>query len=63
MSNAIAMMAIALVVIAINILLTKLIFGKSYDDAQKNEQIMMDVFSFGVMVALFLIYIVIISNL
>ena len=63
MSNAIAMMAIALVVIAINILLTKLIFGKSYDDAQKNEQIMMDVFSFGVMVALFLIYIVLISNL
>ena len=63
MSNVIAMMAIALVVIAINILLTKLIFGKSYDDAQKNEQIMMDVFSFGVMVALFLIYIVLISNL
>ena len=61
MSNAIAMVAIALAVIAANILFTKLIFGRQYDDAPKSEKIMMDVLSFGVMVAL--IYIVLISNL
>lgn len=63
MSHAIAMVAIALSVVAANILFTKLIFGRHYDDASKKEKIMMDVLSFGVMVALFLIYIVLISNL
>ena len=63
MSNAIAMVAIALAVVAANILFTRLIFGKRYDDASKKEKIMMDVLSFGVMVALFLIYIVLISNI
>lgn len=63
MSKSIAMVVIALMVIAINVLLTKFIFGRQYDDAPKNEKIMMDVLSFGVMVALFLIYIVLISNL
>ena len=57
------MVAIALAVVAANILFTKLIFGRQYDDAPKSEKIMMDVLSFGVMVALFLIYIVLISNL
>ena len=63
MSNAIAMVAIALAVVAANILFTKLIFGRYYNDASKKEKIMMDVLSFGVMVALFLIYIVLISNI
>lgn len=63
MSHAIAMVAIAVSVVAANILFTKLIFGKHYDDAPKREKMMMDVLSFGVMVALFLIYIVLISNL
>lgn len=63
MSHAIAMVAIALAVVAANILFTKLIFGRQYDDAPKREKMMMDVLSFGVMVALFLIYIVLISNL
>jgi heme/copper-type cytochrome/quinol oxidase subunit 1 len=63
MSHAIAMVAIAFAVVAANILFTKLIFGRQYDDAPKREKIMMDVLSFGVMVALFLIYIVLISNL
>lgn len=63
MSNAIAMVAVALAVISANILFTKLIFGRQYDDASKREKNMMDVLSLGVMVALFLIYIVIISNL
>lgn len=63
MSNSIAMVAIALAVIAANILFTKLIFGRHYQNATKNEQIMMDVLSFGVMVALFLVYIVLTSNL
>lgn len=63
MSNAIAMVAIALAVVAANILFTRFIFGKCYDDAPKKEKIMMDVLSFGVMVTLFLIYIVLISNI
>lgn len=63
MSNAIAMVAIALAVVAANILFTRLIFGKRYDDASKKEKNMMDVLSFGVMVALFLVYIVLISNI
>lgn len=63
MSHTIAILAIGLAVIAANILFTKLIFGRHYDDASKNDKIMMDVLSFGVMVALFLIYIVLISNL
>jgi len=63
MSNSIAMVAIALSVVAANILFTKLIFGRHYDNASKKEKMMMDVLSFGVMVALFLIYIVLISNL
>jgi len=63
MSHAIGMVAIALVVVAANIQLTKLIFGKGYEHAPKKEQIMMDVLSFGVMVALFLVYIVLISNI
>ena len=63
MSNAIAMVAVALAVISANNLFTKLIFGRCYDDASKREKNMMDVLSLGVMVALFLIYIVIISNL
>lgn len=63
MSNSIAMVAIALAVVAANILFTKLIFGRHYQNATKNEQIMMDVLSFGVMVALFLVYIVLTSNL
>ena len=63
MSHAIAMVAVALAVISANILFTKLIFGKHYNDAPKNEKIMMDVLSLGVMVVLFLIYIVLISNL
>ena len=57
------MVAIALAVVAANILFTRFIFGKHYDDASKKEKIMMDVLSFGVMVALFLIYIVLISNI
>lgn len=63
MSHAIAMVAIALAVVAANILFTRLIFGRHYDNASKKEKMMMDVLSFGVMVALFLIYIVLISNL
>ena len=63
MSHAIAMVAIALAVIASNILFTKLIFGRHYDDASKTEKIMVDVISFGVMVTLFLVYIVLISNI
>lgn len=63
MSKIIVMFAIAIGVIALNILFTKLIFNKNYEDASKRERIMMDVLSFGVMVALFLIYIVLISNL
>jgi hypothetical protein len=63
MSHAIAMVAVALSVIAANILFTRLIFGKHYDDAPKKEKMMMDVIGMGVMVALFLIYIVLISNL
>jgi hypothetical protein len=63
MSNAIAMVAIALAVVAANILFTRLIFGKRYDDASKKEKNMMDVLSLGVMVALFLVYIVLISNI
>jgi heme/copper-type cytochrome/quinol oxidase subunit 1 len=63
MSHAIAMGAIAFAVVAANILFTKLIFGRHYNDAPKREKMMMDVLSFGVMVALFLIYIVLISNL
>jgi hypothetical protein len=63
MSNAIAMVAIAFAVVAANILFTKLIFGRHYENASKREKIMMDVLSFGVMVALFLVYIVLISNI
>jgi hypothetical protein len=63
MSHSIAMVAIALAVVAANILFTKLIFGRHYQNATKKEQIMMDVLSFGVMVALFLVYIVLTSNL
>lgn len=63
MSHAIAMVAVALAVVATNILFTKLIFGRHYEDAPKKEKMMMDVISLGVMVALFLIYIVLISNL
>ena len=63
MSHAIAMVAIALAVVAANILFTRLIFGRHYNDAPKREKIMMDVLSFGVMVALFLVYIVLISNI
>lgn len=63
MSHTISILAIGLAVVAANILFTKLIFGRNYDDAPKSEKIMMDVLSFGVMVALFLIYIVLISNL
>ncbi len=63
MSHAIAMVAVALAVVATNILFTKLIFGRHYEDAPKKEKMMMDVLSLGVMVALFLIYIVLISNL
>jgi hypothetical protein len=63
MSNAIAMVAISLAVVAANILFTKLIFARHYNDASKKEKIMMDVLSFGVMVALFLVYIVLISNI
>ena len=57
------MLAISLMVVVANFLLTKLIFGKGYNDAPKREKNMMDVLSLGVMVALFLIYIVIISNI
>ena len=63
MIHAIAMVAVALAVVATNILFTKLIFGRHYEDAPKKEKMMMDVISLGVMVALFLIYIVLISNL
>lgn len=63
MSHTITILAIGLSVVAVNILFTKLIFGRQYNDASKKEKIMMDVLSFGVMVALFLIYIVLISNI
>jgi predicted membrane protein len=63
MINAILMLTTAFAVVSANILLTKLIFGRGYEDASKREKNVMDVLSLGVMVGLFLIYIVLISNL
>jgi hypothetical protein len=63
MINAILMLAISFMVVVANVLLTKFIFGRGYEDASKREKNMMDVLSLGVMVGLFLIYIVIISNI
>jgi hypothetical protein len=63
MINAILMLAISFMVVVVNIRLTKLIFGRGYDDAPKREKNMMDVLSLSLMVGLFLIYIIIISNI
>ena len=63
MINAILMLAISFMVVVANVLLTKFIFGRGYEDASKREKNMMDVLSLSVMVGLFLIYIVIISNI
>jgi hypothetical protein len=63
MSNAIAMVAIALAVVAANILFTKFMFGKKYENASKKEKNLMDSISLCVMVALFIVYIVLISNI
>jgi hypothetical protein len=57
------MLAISFMVVVANVLLTKFIFGRGYEDASKREKNMMDVLSLSVMVGLFLIYIVIISNI
>lgn len=57
------MVAIALAVVAVNILFTKFMFGKRYEDASKKEKNFMDAISLCVMVALFIVYIVIISNI
>jgi hypothetical protein len=63
MINAILMLAISFMVVVANVLLTKFIFGRGYEDASKREKNMMDVLILSVMVGLFLIYIVIISNI
>jgi hypothetical protein len=63
MTHAIGMVAIALAVVAANILFTKFMFGKRYEDASKKEKNFMDAISLCVMVALFIVYIVLISNI
>ena len=63
MINAVLMLATAFAVVLANVLFTKLIFGKRYNDASKREKNVMDMLSLCVMVVLFLIYIVIISNI
>lgn len=54
---------ISILVVSVNILINRFLFRKSYDDASKSEKIMMDVMSLGIVVLLFFIYMVIISNI
>jgi NADH:ubiquinone oxidoreductase subunit 6 (subunit J) len=63
MSDFIAMIVIAFLVVAVNILITELVFGRKYDDASSKQKIMIDMISFGVMITLFLVYILLISNI
>jgi hypothetical protein len=57
------MIVIAFLVVAVNILITELVFGIKYDDASSKQKIMIDMISFGVMITLFLVYILLISNI
>jgi hypothetical protein len=54
---------ISIIVVSVNILINRFLFRKSYDDASKNDKIMMDVMSLGIVVILFFIYMIIISNI
>jgi hypothetical protein len=54
---------ISILVVSVNILINRFLFKKSYDDASKNDKIIMDVMSLGIVVLLFFIYMVIISNI
>lgn len=54
---------ISIIVISVNILINRFLFRKSYDDASKNEKIIMDVMSLGIVVLLFFVYMIIISNI
>ena len=54
---------ISIIVVSVNILINRFLFRKSYDDASKSEKIMMDVMSLGIVVLLFFIYMIIISNI
>jgi hypothetical protein len=54
---------ISIIVVSVNILINRFLFRKSYDDASKNDKIMMDVMSLGIVVLLFFIYMIIISNI
>jgi len=63
MSDFIAMIVIAFLVVTANILITELVFGRKYDDASSKQKIMIDMISFGVMITLFLVYILLISNI
>lgn len=54
---------ISILVVSVNILINRFLFRKSYDDASKNDKIMMDVMSLGIVVLLFFIYMIIISNI
>ena len=54
---------ISILVVSVNVLINRFLFKKSYDDASKNDKIIMDVMSLGIVVLLFFIYMVIISNI
>lgn len=54
---------ISIIVISVNILINRFLFRKSYDDASKNDKIIMDVMSLGIVVLLFFVYMIIISNI
>ena len=54
---------ISILVVSVNILINRFLFKKSYDDASKNDKIIMDVMSLGIVVLLFFIYMIIISNI
>jgi hypothetical protein len=54
---------ISILVVSVNVLINRFLFKKSYDDASKNDKIIMDVMSLGIVVLLFFIYMIIISNI
>lgn len=63
MNEMLLIFLISIIVVSVNILINRFLFRKSYDDASKNDKIMMDVMSLGIVVLLFFIYMIIISNI
>lgn len=63
MNDMLLIFLISIIVVSVNILINRFLFRKSYDDASKNEKIIMDVMSLGIVVLLFFVYMIIISNI